>query len=100
MKLPTPFRTFLWHKDVCCWRNHFADIISRSVTLECFTAAIASIFYLWLPFSSPGYFGVGMAVGATCQKCPCGSSTQATGTTSAADCNGKSWPLLRSLTAQ
>lgn len=44
MKLPTPFRNFLWQKDVCCWRNHFADTISRSVTLECFTAALPRCF--------------------------------------------------------
>jgi hypothetical protein len=37
-----------------------------------------------------GYFGAGGDVGSTCTKCPCGSSTQATGATTEADCNGKS----------
>jgi hypothetical protein len=46
-----------------------------------------------------GYYGAGGEVGSTCTQCPCGSSTQATGATTEADCNGKShswlaWTLL------
>ena len=36
-----------------------------------------------------GYYGLGGEVGSKCLKCPCGSSTQATGVTSEASCDGE-----------
>lgn len=41
-----------------------------------------------------GYFGAGGSAGAKCVACPAGTSTEAAGSTSAADCKGEFAHLL------